>query len=81
MKKAKISDQEKDELQPEYSLDYSKARRNPFAGKIADDRIVVLLDADVSKVFTTPESVNTALRSLIAAMPVVKKRSKISQEV
>jgi hypothetical protein len=30
---------------------------------------VVALDPDVSKVFTTPESVNTVLRALIEAMP------------
>jgi len=30
---------------------------------------VVLLDADISEVFTTPEAVNTALRALISAMP------------
>jgi len=30
---------------------------------------VVLLDPDISEVFTTPEAVNTALRALISAMP------------
>ena len=30
---------------------------------------MVLLDADISEVFTTPEAVNTALRALISAMP------------
>ena len=79
MKKLKTSDLETDELKPEYSFDYAKARPNPFAGKIDDERIVVLLDADVSKVFTTPESVNIALRSLIAAMPIKKYRSKVSR--
>jgi hypothetical protein len=30
---------------------------------------VVVLDTDVSKVFSTSKSVNTALRAFIAAMP------------
>ncbi|NJN49839.1 MAG: hypothetical protein HC805_08860 [Alkalinema sp. RL_2_19] len=30
---------------------------------------VVVLDEDVAQVFATPEAVNHALRSLIAAMP------------
>ena len=77
MKKTKTTTPESDELKPEYSFDYSKAERNPFVGKIADDQIVVLLDADVAQVFTTPEAVNTALRSLIAAMPAVTKRSTV----
>ena len=57
-----------EDLQPEYKLDYSQAKPNRFAGRMAD-RVVVVLDPDISEVFTTPESVNTALRALIAAMP------------
>ena len=59
----------------EFPLDYSKARLNPFAGQISDDRVLVLLDVDVSKVFTSSEAVNTVLRALVNAMPTVKKRS------
>ena len=58
-----------DDLLPEYKFDYRKARPNRFASRIAKDRLIVILDPDVSKVFTTPESVNTALRALITAMP------------
>jgi hypothetical protein len=50
---------------PEYDLDYSKARPNRFADRIVKDRLVVMLDPDVSEVFTTPESVNQVLRALI----------------
>ena len=58
-----------EDMLPEYDFDYSKARPNRFAGNISKDRVVVLLDPEVSQVFTTPESVNKALRALISAMP------------
>ena len=63
-------------MRPEYQFDYTRARSNRFAGRIDDQQLVVLIDADVSKVFSTPESVNTALRALISAMP---KPSKIKR--
>ena len=56
----------KDELLAEYKFDYSKAKSNRFA---TDERTVVILDEDLSKVFKTPESVNKALRALIEAIP------------
>lgn len=56
------------DLRPEYNLDYSKAKSNRFAGQIAG-RVVVVLDPDISEVFTTPASVNAALRALISAVP------------
>ena len=61
------------DIQPEYNLDYETAKPNRFAGRMAD-RVVVLLDPDISEVFTTPEAVNNALRALISAMP--KERHK-----
>lgn len=70
MSKTQISD--KGELRPEYRFDYSKARANRFAGR-SRDNLVVVLDADVAQVFTTPESVNEVLRALITTMPPVKK--------
>ncbi|HEX3144295.1 MAG TPA: hypothetical protein VHQ64_10000 [Pyrinomonadaceae bacterium] len=57
------------DLQPEYDFDYSKAKPNRFAGRIAKDQTVVLLDPEVSKVFNDSESVNAALRALIDAFP------------
>jgi hypothetical protein len=56
-----------------YRLDYGKARPNRFAGR-SKDQVVVVLDPDIASVFTTPESVNTALRALISAMPEPKPR-------
>ncbi len=61
------------DIQPEYNLDYETAKPNRFAGRMAN-RVVVLLDPDISEIFTTPEAVNNALRALISAMP--KERYK-----
>lgn len=64
---------ESEEMPSEYHVDYSKARPNRFAGRLSKDRVVVLLDLEVSKVFTTPESVNTVLRALVTALPKSSK--------
>lgn len=60
----------------EYRFDYKEARPNRFAGRIDRERLVVLIDKDVSEVFSTPESVNTALRALIGALPKTSKIRK-----
>jgi hypothetical protein len=64
-----------DDLRPEYSFDYRKARPNRFAGRIDKGQVVVVLDPDISEVFTTPESVNAVLRALIATMPSTQARA------
>lgn len=64
-----------DDMLPEYDFDYDKAKANRFAGRISKERVVVLLDPEVSEVFTTPESVNTVLRALITAMPSGSRRT------
>jgi hypothetical protein len=56
------------ELASEYEFDYTKAKSNRFVNS-ANGLKVVVLDEDVAKVFTTPESVNKALRALIEVMP------------
>lgn len=71
----KARSNESDDMLPEYNFDYNKARPNRFAGRISKERVVVLLDPEVSEVFTTPESVNTVLRALITAMPEGPKRA------
>ncbi|MCX7001173.1 MAG: hypothetical protein NT106_12905 [Candidatus Sumerlaeota bacterium] len=38
-------------------------------GRISRDRLIVMLEPDLVKVFKTPESVNNALRALFSAMP------------
>lgn len=77
MKKTPISNLCKassQDMLPEYDFDYSKARPNRFAGKISEERLVVLLDPEVSQVFTTPEAVNTVLRALVMALPKATKQ-------
>jgi len=61
-------------MRSEYRFDYRKARPNRFAGRSKQGRVVVVLDPDIAKVFTTPESVNNALRALIAAVPTTAKQ-------
>lgn len=56
-------------MRTEYSFDYRKARPNRFAGRADGDRLVVVLDPDIARVFTTPRSVNAVLRALIKTMP------------
>lgn len=65
---------ESDEMLPEYHFDYTKARPNRFAAAGQKKRVAVVLDEDVSEVFTTPESVNKALRAFIEAMPQTDRR-------
>jgi hypothetical protein len=64
-----------DELLAEYRFDYQNAKPNRFAGRSAAQQLtVVVLDEDVAKVFTTPESVNKVLRALIQSMPQAANR-------
>ena len=58
-----------DELNSEYRFNYRKAKPNRFAAKYEAGSRVVVLDADVARVFTTPESVNGVLRALLKTMP------------
>jgi hypothetical protein len=72
MKKGKVSDpapRGADELSPEYRFDYGAARPNRFAGRVDLEQKFIALDADVSRVFQTSESVNAVLRALISTMP------------
>jgi hypothetical protein len=73
MKKAStsaLSEPPEDDLLPEYRFDYTRAKRNRFADQGNKRGLSVLLDDDVAEFFTTPESVNKALRALIEAVPV-----------
>ncbi len=67
-------------MRPEYHFDYSRAKPNRFAGRVEQDTLVVVLDPDVAAVFTTPESVNHALRALIQAVPSQPKRKSTHKE-
>ena len=60
---------EEDEMLPEYDFDYRKARPNRFALRGEGGHLMVVLDPDVARVFTTSVTVNAVLRALITTMP------------
>ncbi|MDO8945278.1 MAG: hypothetical protein Q7U75_19005 [Desulfobacterales bacterium] len=62
------------EMRAEYRFDYSKAKPNPYAARLGQDTMTIVLDPDVAAVFSSSESVNTLLRSVIAALPRPTKR-------
>lgn len=70
-----------DDMLPEYNFDYSKARPNRFAERVYKDRRVVLLDPDISNVFTNSESVNMVLRAIIATMPKSVKTKAVRKSL
>jgi hypothetical protein len=69
---------DKDDIKPKYRLDYAKSKPNRFASDLPDNSLAVVLDPDVASVFTSSESVNELLRSVISAFPE-KRQSKTSK--
>ena len=61
------------DMPAECQLDWSKAKPNPYAARLKDT-VAVVLAPDVAEVFPTAESVNTFLRSVIAAVPRPSRR-------
>lgn len=61
------------DLRPGYRFDYTLAKPNRFARYFTAGSVAVVLEPDVASVFQTSESVNTLLRSVLAAIP---KRSR-----
>jgi len=61
-----------DEIRPEY--DWSKALRNPYAGRYAAGSNIVVLEPDVAALFPNSASVNEALRSLASVMAGRKRK-------
>jgi hypothetical protein len=57
-----------EDMPAEYDLDWSKSKPNPYASRLKDT-VAVVLAPDVARAFPTSESVNTALRSVLAAIP------------
>ncbi|MEO8358195.1 MAG: hypothetical protein ABI621_20000 [Chloroflexota bacterium] len=60
------------DMASEYHFDHSKAKPNRFAKHLKDEPLIVMIEADVAKVFTSAEQVNKALRALISAIPEKK---------
>ena len=67
-RRPKTSKSAQGEMRAEYEFDYRKARPNRFAGRVDKDRVIVVLDPDVSEVFSTQQAVNAALRALMTAL-------------
>ena len=74
----KKDDHAHDDLQPEYRFDYSKARPNRFAERVSEANVVVTLDPDVARVFSSAQDVNAVLRALIQNMPKIVPPEKVS---
>jgi hypothetical protein len=68
-KAAKTSREYSDDLRAEYSFDYSKAKKNPYAARLEGRTVAVVLDPDVADAFPSSKAVNTLLRSIVAAVP------------
>ncbi len=67
MQKNKSENLESDELNEHYDFDYSKAKPNRFAARLAQEQLMVVLDPDMAAIFPTSEAVNEALRVLATA--------------
>jgi hypothetical protein len=57
------------DMRKEYKVDYFKSRKNRFASRMKGTTVAIVLDPDVAEYFQSSESVNTLLRSVIAALP------------
>lgn len=55
------------EMKTHYDFDYHKAKPNRFAARLAQERLMVVLDPDIAAIFPTSEAVNEALRVLATA--------------
>ena len=60
------------DMASEYSFDYKKTKPNRFAARMKDEPLIVMIEPDVAKVFTSAEQMNKALRALISAIPEKK---------
>ena len=75
MKKTRTNSELKvSEMLNEYNFDYRTSKSNRFAK--TEKQVVVQIDEDVAKVFSSSEEVNNALRTLIRIYP--KRKSKIN---
>ena len=68
-----------DELRPEYDLDYSKAVRGKYYGRLLREGAnVVVLEPDVAKAFGDSATVNEASRSLLDFSRTTQRLTKRS---
>ena len=55
-----------DDLLPEYDIDYTKVKRNPYFRK---NRTFVEIDENVARAFQTPDNINKVLKAIAKSMP------------
>ena len=67
MQEDKLEHTETDELNEHYDFDYSKAKPNRFAARLAQEQLMVVLEPNMAAIFPTSEAVNEALHVLATA--------------
>lgn len=65
----KTSRIESNGLRAEYTFDYSQAKPNRFAGRMAGDVVAVILEPDVASAVRSSAKANAILRAALAARP------------
>jgi hypothetical protein len=65
-----------DDVRPEYRFDYSSAKPNRYAARMARPVVAIVLDSDVAAVFKPSTKVNAQLQSAIAARKPRKRATK-----
>jgi hypothetical protein len=68
-----------EDLRSEYSFDYSKAKKNPYAARLKGRTVAVVLEPDVAAAFPTSKAVNRQLRAVVAAVPRRSRRPASSR--
>ena len=80
MQEDKVKNTETAELREHYDFDYSAAKPNRFATRLAQEQLMVVIDPDLATIFPTAEAVNEALRVLAMAAqnlpPTTPKRPR-----
>ncbi len=67
-----------DDILPEY--DFSKGRRNPYAGRMVAGSHIIVLEPDVAAVFPDAKAVNGALRALAGIIRERRPRTSSSRQ-
>jgi hypothetical protein len=67
------------DMKAHYDFDYSKAKPNRFAARLAQERLMVVLDPEIATIFPTSEAVNEALRVLAAAVKNLPSPNPLQQ--
>ena len=77
--KGRAAQSDTDEILPEY--DFSRARRNKYAGRYAVGSVVVVLEPDVAAAFPSSGEANEALRALAGIIQKRRQRPAVSRRI